>query len=195
MPTDLEKALGLDKLPPKADRSKVALADGSPVTGGYRDLKANGQQKGYIVLSEEERRRGFLRPIRQSYKHVGPEGPRFQLRDLTEEEKVRYNGSGDEDVGACAGAGAGIGTEYVKYEEYPAGSRAKGRFWTQEELDRVGNPKCCGAVTTMSIALAETYARDPSFYSGTFCCGCCAHFPVGENGEFVWVGNGEKVGT
>ena len=47
----------------------------------------------------------------------------------------------------------------------------------------------CGTVTTMGHALAETYARDPHFYSGTFCCGCGAHFPVGEKevgGEFVW---------
>lgn len=53
----------------------------------------------------------------------------------------------------------------------------------------------CGAVTTMGQALAETYARDPSFYSGTFCTSCRAHFPVGATGEFVWDGTSEKVGT
>ena len=53
----------------------------------------------------------------------------------------------------------------------------------------------CGVVTTMGQALAETYARQPGFYSGTFCCGCAAHFPVGEDGEFVWDGTNEKVGT
>ena len=53
----------------------------------------------------------------------------------------------------------------------------------------------CGTVTTMGQALAETYARDPFFYSGTFCCACGAHFPVGEDGEFVWAGTTEKVGT
>lgn len=53
----------------------------------------------------------------------------------------------------------------------------------------------CGTVTTMGQALAETYARDPFFYSGTFCCGCNAHFPVGEDGEFVWDGTAERVGT
>jgi hypothetical protein len=52
----------------------------------------------------------------------------------------------------------------------------------------------CGVATTMAQALAETYARDPHFYSGTFCCGCRAHFPVGETGEFVW-DDGRKVGT
>lgn len=53
----------------------------------------------------------------------------------------------------------------------------------------------CGGVTTMGLALAETYARDPSFYGGTFCAICRAHFPVGKNGEFTWDGTNEKVGT
>lgn len=53
----------------------------------------------------------------------------------------------------------------------------------------------CGGVTTMGLSLAETYARDPSFYSGTFCTICRAHFPVGAYGEFTWKGTSEKVGT
>lgn len=52
----------------------------------------------------------------------------------------------------------------------------------------------CGTVTTMHRELAETYARDPHFYSGTFCVGCRAHFPVGADGQFVWDGTSEKVG-
>lgn len=106
------------------ENPKTTLTDGSPVTPDHRELKENGQQKGYVVLSEEERMKGFVRPVRQSYKH----------------EK-------------------------------------------------------CGTITTMGIALAETYARDPNFYSGTFCVGCKNHFPVGEKGEFVWEGTTEKVGT
>lgn len=53
----------------------------------------------------------------------------------------------------------------------------------------------CGVATTMGQTIAETYARDPKFYSGTFCCGCRAHFPVGPDGEFIWDGTDEKVGT
>lgn len=59
----------------------------------------------------------------------------------------------------------------------------------------------CGVVTRMGTALAETYARNPTFYGATFCVGCGNHFPVGESGEFVWVDNHEftsapqKVGT
>jgi len=53
----------------------------------------------------------------------------------------------------------------------------------------------CGSTTTMGQTLAETYARQPTFYSGTFCCHCQSHFPVGEKGEFVWTGTDIKVGT
>ena len=53
----------------------------------------------------------------------------------------------------------------------------------------------CGTETRMGNALAETYARDPSFYTGTFCVHCGTHFPVGEKGEFVWKGTKEKVGS
>jgi hypothetical protein len=57
----------------------------------------------------------------------------------------------------------------------------------------------CGKITTMSRSIAETYARDPFFYSGTFCTTCGSHFPIGEDGEFVWYEmdgiTGPKVGT
>ena len=105
--------------------SKRTLTDGSPVTPDHREIDPKtGMQKGYVVLSAEERAKGFVRPVRRSYVH----------------EK-------------------------------------------------------CGCVTTMALSLAETYARDPSFYSGTFCCSCRAHFPVGADGEFVWKGTTERVGT
>ena len=53
----------------------------------------------------------------------------------------------------------------------------------------------CGAVTTMGLALAETYARQPAFYGSTYCASCGKHRPVGPDGEFVWDGTQEKVGT
>jgi hypothetical protein len=113
---------------PPVDRSARTLTDGSPVTEDHRELKPNGQQKGYIVLSDEERARGFVRPVRDAYRHLK-----------------------------------------------------------------------CGKITTMGRALAETYARDPAFYSGTFCTTCGSHFPVGVDGEFMWYENdgseGPKVGT
>ena len=87
-----------------------------------------GMQLAYLVLSNEERDKGFVRPVRTSYQHI-----------------------------------------------------------------------VCGNITTMSQAIAETYAREPKFYSGTMCRGCHEHFPVGQYGQFVWVEGDTltdiKVGT
>ena len=52
----------------------------------------------------------------------------------------------------------------------------------------------CGGATTMGFAIAETYARDPRFYGGTYCAKCRDHFPIGERGQFSWE-DGNKVGT
>jgi len=80
-----------------------------------------GQHDGYIVLCPDERAKGFVRPYRDSYRHL-----------------------------------------------------------------------TCGTVTTMGRALSETYARDPSFYSHTFCVCCNRHLPVG---EFVWTADNATVGS
>ena len=122
---DLEKMLGLDKPVPEVDRSARTLTDGSPVTPDHREHLPDGMQKAYVVLSDEERAKGFVRPVRRSYVHLK-----------------------------------------------------------------------CGAVTTMGLSLAETYARDPEFYTGTFCATCRDHFPVGPAGEFRWDdASGDKGGT
>lgn len=107
-----------------SEEPRRTLTDGRQIYPEHRNLKPGGMQNDYVVLAEEERAKGFVRPVRRSYKHLK-----------------------------------------------------------------------CGGVTTMGQTLAETYARDPSFYSGTFCCDCGAHFPVGADGEFVWAGSTERVGT
>jgi hypothetical protein len=137
----------------------------------------DGQHAAHWVLSAEERAKGFVRPVRARYQHVGPPAP-GGLRDLTAEEMEQYRPYG-----------------YVKFEPYPD-SRAPvtGRYWTQAQLDKARGGGC-GGVTTMGSAIAETYAREPSFYGSTWCCGCRAYLPVGETGEFVWDGTDERVGT
>lgn len=82
-------------------------------------LRADGQQQGYVVLTHEERAKGFVQPVRNKYVH-----------------------------------------------------------------------KICGAVTRMSQSLSETCARDPWFYSGTFCVGCRTHFPLD---QFIWDGTEESL--
>ncbi|MBX4215757.1 hypothetical protein KW797_02320 [Candidatus Parcubacteria bacterium] len=133
---------------------------------------ATGQHLDYWVLSEEERAKGFLRPVRMTYKHCGLR-PLHETRDLTAEEAERYKGF-----------------DYVKFEPYPEGQTLVGRYWTAKQLS-----SGCGDVTRMSRPLAETYARNPGFYGATFCATCKAHFPVGAQGEFVWEGTNERVGT
>lgn len=83
--------------------------------------KEVGQNECYLVLSEEERAKGFVRPVRDGYVHSK-----------------------------------------------------------------------CGTVTGMGRALAETYARNPKFYSHTFCVGCNAHYPVE---EFKWDNSDDLVGS
>ena len=142
-----------------------------PRLGHGGDDKPQPQNEVYLVLSEEERAKGFVRPVRMSYKHVGL-SPKYPMRDLTPEEQERHADMG-----------------YVKYEPYPeADHPSLGRYWTQRQLDRRG----CGTVTTMGPAIAETYARQPHFYGATYCCMCSKHLPVE---EFVWEGTSERVGS
>lgn len=79
------------------------------------DAPYQQQAEVYLVLSESERAKGFVRPLRRSYWH-----------------------------------------------------------------------ETCGRVTTMGKEIAATYARDPSFYGGTYCVHCGRHRPVGVDGEFRW---------
>ena len=115
---------------PPVDRTARVLVSGArvPEDESHRELKVDGQQKDYVVLSAAERSKGFVRPYRDGYRHLK-----------------------------------------------------------------------CGKITTMGRAIAETYARDPTFYTGTFCVTCRAHFPIGADGEFVWYEmdgtTGPKVGT
>jgi len=50
----------------------------------------------------------------------------------------------------------------------------------------------CGGTTKMGVRIAETYALNPEFYGSTFCASCGNYFPVGENGEFVWLDENDK---
>jgi len=154
------------------DRSKVQLTTGEPVPadGSHTRLRPDGQQEGYVVLAPEERYKGFIRPVRRVYRHVGIR-PKYPTRPLTPEERVVY-----------------AAEHYVEFEEYPVSELPRtGRFWTIEQLN-----SGCGTTTRMSNYLAETYARDPKFYTGTFCARCAKHFPVE---QFVWDGTDERVGS
>src|SRR5258708_5292592 len=91
-----------------------------PRLGHGSDREPRPQQEVYYVLPEEERAKGFVRPVRYSYKHVGPSGPTHPLRELTDEQKVLF-------------------PDYVKFEVYPESELPQtGKFWTQQQLDEIG---------------------------------------------------------
>lgn len=76
------------------------------------------------------------------------------------------------------------------YVVLPPEERAKG-FVKPVRRSYVHTKGSCGGVETrMGTALAETYARNPRFYSGTFCVGCKVHFPLN---EFTWDPDGEPM--
>lgn len=146
-------------------------------TGAPTEEKlGDGQLADHYVMCPEERAKGFVEPVRTAYQHVGIAGPRFPLVDLTDGERERF------------------GDLYAKFERYPESESPQlGRYWSQAQLDKIGSG--CGTVTTMPQSIAETYAREPAYYGRTFCCGCGDYFPVGRDGEFVWDGTRQRVGT
>lgn len=135
------------------------------------EAQENGQNKTYLILSDEEKAKGFVRPVRVSYKHVGKDIDITNMEELSQEDID--SGKGEIYVG------------YVRYND--PDSPLVGRYVRHEDLK-----KGCGSITTMNQQIAETYARDPQFYGSTFCVGCNAHIVVE---EFVWVGTNEKVGS
>ena len=135
--------------------------------------RGDGQNKKYLVLSEEERAKGFVRPVRTKYIHLGRKMEGTLIR--YEKPKVE-NGKTYIGYFKLKGLSGGPLVTEEEYQEIKKGKRVRG----------------CGSVTVMGQALAETYARDPKFYGSTFCCGCGTHKPVS---EFVWDGTDEEVGS
>jgi len=50
----------------------------------------------------------------------------------------------------------------------------------------------CGTVTKISKSIAETFAKNPKFYTHTFCCKCQRHLPLK---EFIWSDDDQVLGT
>jgi len=150
-----------------------------PRLGHGADKETTNQHEAYLVLSEEERAKGFIRPVRRSYVHVGYNDKtsfKNEIKPLTPEQQERYK---DQYVA------------YVEYDESEQRGAVVGRYFTTEQLEHY-KKKGCGTLTTMGQTLAETYARDPKFYGATYCCGCQKHLAVD---EFVWDGTQERVGS
>jgi len=143
------------------------------------EVKPNGENKKYLVLSDAERSLGWVRPFRDTYVHVG-KPVLGEIVELEGEEKERMKG-----------------TEFVAFIKYPESELPlTGRYINQQQLSNIrrsgGKHDGCGQMTSMARPIAETYARNPKFYGATFCNFCKTHMPVD---EFVWEGTDLKVGS
>ena len=79
--------------------------------------------------------------------------------------------------------------QHGAYWILPESERAKGFI---RPVRRSYIHTVCGALTTMGQAIAETFARNPKYYSDTLCIKCGVHLPVD---QFVWDGTGPAVIT
>ena len=55
--------------PPPVDRSNTTTTNGQPLDQRPETDDKDGQHSNYLVLSEEERMKGFVRPVRDAYIH------------------------------------------------------------------------------------------------------------------------------
>jgi hypothetical protein len=52
--------------------AEMQFVGGARVTPGYEKIDPiSGQQLNYVVLTDEERAKGFIRPVRMGYTHAG----------------------------------------------------------------------------------------------------------------------------
>lgn len=151
--------------------------------------KDNGQNECYLILSDEERAKGFIRPVRTSYIHRGRE-VETEGKIISLKKKLKNASDFDKEHYSEANGYAG----FLKYPK--SRSPLVGKYLTKKELDAIESKEKyvggCGCLTRMNITISETYARDPNFYGSTFCVGCGTHLPLN---QFVWDGTDELVGS
>jgi hypothetical protein len=161
-----------------SEEQLVCTTSGEPVDKVRAEqTERTGQHKAYVVLCEEERAKGFVRPYRDRYTHIGRA---ICGKYLHMEGNTRLGGYID--VCTMEPKHEGECIVFTTLVQPDAAKAQQGGFW----------PVGCGTVTTMGRALSETYARDPKFYGATFCCDCNKHLPVA---EFVWTADGQTVGA
>lgn len=153
------------------EEPKMCTTSGRPVeTVRSEQTEKTGQHKDYIVLCPDERAKGFVRPYRDAYRHVGEK----MCGAYIDPPHIRNNPENTQTL-ICRKA---VGHE----------GSCGDLWWTlphaeAEQVHRTKRRGGCGKITTMGRSLAETYARDPKFYGATFCTNCNHHLPVA---EFTW---------
>ena len=147
-----------------------------PRLGRGIDTAPRPQNEVYLVLSEEERAKGFVRPFRNKYVHVG-----FSICGRINQSNEHLLG-GDRLICAMRHEHDGECFLVMRSASQPEQAKAS-------ETHRWGG---CGGETKMGDALCETYARNPKFYGATYCVHCGMHKDVA---EFVWSVDGAVVGS
>jgi len=119
---------------------------------------------------------GLILPIRRTYIHVG-KPIALNFRDLTDEEQILYSEY-----------------DYYKFEEFgPEKHPRTGSFWKKDKFEKVHFG--CGRKTSIDMQMALNFAGNPKFYRSARCSHCDNHFPVGDNGQFIWEDTTVRVGT
>lgn len=147
-----------------------------PELGRGEDNQPGPQNKKYLVLSEAELAKGYVRPVRTSYVHTG--------------RLICGKVQSPDEYGLPADAVAYVCSMEKNHEGdcrifSPVNKRELRR------LETTGFLGGCDTTTTMHTTLAETYAANPKFYSATYCCQCMMHINVN---EFQWK-DGQIVGS
>lgn len=75
-----------------------------------------------------------------------------------------------------------------QYERYPT-DRAEGQFVAP--LRHTYIHQTCGTRTKVGSLIAETYAKNPNYYTHTFCVHCKDHYSIE---QFNWVEDGVLLG-
>lgn len=152
----------------------------APCLGRGVDKEEVGQNECYLVLSEEEIKKGYVRPVRTKYEHRGKDLRSFGIpKILSAEIQEDYKEQG-----------------YYAYAEalpeYREKTHCIGSYLSRYDFEtyKDGFAGGCGVETRMNETIAQTYARQPSFYGATYCMGCKKHLDVR---EFVWSDNPDQV--
>lgn len=169
------------------EKLKIASTTGG-LTPGFEQAAApgpinpvTGQHTSYWILNEDERKKGFVRPVRRTYVHVGRRICGKPASDSVVAQMVVKCKDGE--IYVCASEPAHEGECFALLVKMTA--KHAERFLTKGLLGG------CDTVTTMSLDIAQTYARDPNFYSAGMCVRCKEHFP---HEELRWE-DGSVVGS
>lgn len=173
---------------------EVGVDDNDEVVVNHPDLMLDAKGVGHIVFSPDQAR-GLASLLVKHAAMADTSAREKQLRARREaaaaipvDRSARVLSDGRQVTDDHAEIESATGQQ-KGYVVLTAGERSKGFV---RPVRTTYTHLACGTDTIMGLSIAETYARDPKFYSGTFCVQCRTHLPLM---EFVWKGTQEQVGS